>query len=76
MTTIESLGTPPPSCQMDGAQEEMWCFVNTPSVNFNFRLFICHFHEDSNIHTHPPCHIMRGIKKMPIYPSGKSNNSL
>jgi hypothetical protein len=25
---------------------------------------------------HPPCHIMRGIKKMPIYPSGKSNNNL
>jgi hypothetical protein len=24
---------------MDGAQEETWCIVNIPSVNFNFRLF-------------------------------------
>jgi hypothetical protein len=40
---FESLDTPPPSCQMDGVQEEMWCIVNTPSLNFNFRLSIHHF---------------------------------
>jgi hypothetical protein len=43
MTTFESLGTPPPSCQMDGAQEGIWCIVNTPFLNFNFRLFTGHF---------------------------------
>jgi hypothetical protein len=40
---FESLNILPPSCQMDGVQEETWCIVNTPSVNFNFKLFICHF---------------------------------
>jgi hypothetical protein len=43
MTTFESLGTPPPSCQMDGAQEETWYIVNTPFLNLNFRLFTHHF---------------------------------
>ena len=43
MTTFESLGTPPPSYQMESAQEETWCIVNTPSLNFNFRLFTHHF---------------------------------
>jgi hypothetical protein len=45
MTTFESLGIPPPSWQMDGAQEEMWSIVNTLSLNLNFKLFICHFSQ-------------------------------
>jgi hypothetical protein len=40
---FESLGTSPPSCQMDGVQEVTWCIVNTPSINLNFRLFTRHF---------------------------------
>jgi hypothetical protein len=42
-TTFESLGTLPPSCQMDSVQEETWYIVNTPSLNFNFKLFTRHF---------------------------------
>jgi hypothetical protein len=42
-TTFESLGTPSPSCKMDGTQEETCCIVNTPFLNLNFRLFTCHF---------------------------------
>jgi hypothetical protein len=48
---FESLGAPPPSCQMDSAQEEMWCIVNIPFVNFNFRLFTHHFPRGFQ-HTH------------------------
>jgi hypothetical protein len=51
MITFESLGTPLLSCQMDGVQEEMWCIVNTPSLNFNFKLFIRHFLQGLQ-HTH------------------------
>jgi hypothetical protein len=50
-TTFESLGTPLLSCQMDGVQEETWCTVNTPSLNLNFRLFICYFPQGLR-HTH------------------------
>jgi hypothetical protein len=51
-TTFESLDTPPPSCQMDGTQEETWCIVNTPSINFNLRLFTRHFPRGyQHIHT-------------------------
>jgi hypothetical protein len=48
---FESLGILPPSCQMDGAQEEMWYIVNTPSLNLNFRLFTRHFPQGFQ-HTH------------------------
>jgi hypothetical protein len=50
-TTFASLDTPPPSCQMDGIQEETWYIVNTPSLKLNFRLFTCHFPQGLQ-HTH------------------------
>jgi hypothetical protein len=57
MTIFESLGIPPPSCQMDGVQEEMWCIVNTPFVNFNFMLFTRHFPQGpQHIHTFTMSH--------------------
>jgi hypothetical protein len=58
---FESPGIPPPSCQMDGVQEETWCLVNTPSLNLNFRLFTRHLlrgrhHTQASVMSHNAWH--------------------